>query len=295
MSEGQSARGFFRPLRALSSILDFGLVLPDYRYRNGQQVQRVPNARTTLYYAADVRRNSSARTATGLFCEGPHSKSFGTLGECGEMVAVKVRAGGLGALLGVPAKEVRDSTLSLTEIWGRDADLIAERMAEAPSTRERVTIFQQELARRVQRGLGYDPVAVAASNLIEQSGGRLRVSEIIERSGYSQRALLQKFDQGVGLTPKQQARVARIRATIARMADPSVLDWAELAVRSGYADQAHMIHEFRDLVGHPPVKFIERRQAFSPIGADASGQSALPGREQKLYQMLGMVSRWVGT
>lgn len=104
MSESQAARGFFRPSRALASVIDFGLVLPDYRYRDGREVQRVPTARTTIYYAADVRRNSSTRTVTGLFCEGPHSKSFGTLGECAEMVAVKVRAGGLGALLGIPSR-----------------------------------------------------------------------------------------------------------------------------------------------------------------------------------------------
>jgi AraC-like DNA-binding protein len=295
MTDQQAVRGFFRPGRALSALVDFGMFLPDYRYRDGREVQRVPTARTTLYFAADVRRNGSSRQISGLFCEGPHSKSFGTLGECGEMVAFKVRSGAIGTLLGVPAKEVRDMTLPLNEIWGREADLLAERMANARSVRERISLLQQELIRRVQVANGHDPVAIAASHLIEQSEGRLRVSEVIERSGYSQRALLQRFDQGVGLTPKQHARVTRIRATIARMGEPGVADWAELALRSGFSDQAHMIHEFRDLVGHPPAKFVAERKSFSPVGADASGQNALPGREQKLYQVLGMVSRWVGT
>lgn len=294
MSESHGMRGFFRPTRALNTVAEFGFVLPDYRYRDGREVQRVPTARTTLYYAADVRRNGSTRTVTGLFCEGPHSKLFGTLGESGEIVALKIRAGGIGALLGVPAKEVRDNTLSLSEIWGREADLLAERMASAGSVRERIMMLQQELTRRMQQLDRHDPVALAASDLIEQSDGRVRVSEIIERSGYSQRALLQKFDQGVGLTPKQQARVARIRATMARLAEPETVDWAELARSSGFSDQAHMIHEFRDLVGHPPAKFIAQRKSFSPVGAEASGQNALPGREQKLYQLVGMVSRWVG-
>jgi len=210
------------------------------------------------------------------------------------MVAFKVRAGAIGTLLGVPAKEIRDLTLPLNEIWGREADFLAERMAGASSVRERVMLLSQELQRRVQQ-TPHDPVVLAASSWIEQSEGRLRVREVIERSGYSQRALLQHFDQGVGLTPKQHARVTRIRATIARISNPEEIDWAELALRSGFSDQAHMIHEFRDLVGHPPAKFMSERSSFRPVGADASGQHAIPGREQKLYQMVGMVSRWIGS
>ena len=45
----------------------------------------------------------------GLFCEGPQSKSFQVTGQVGEIVGVKLRVGGVRALLGLPAKELRDS------------------------------------------------------------------------------------------------------------------------------------------------------------------------------------------
>jgi AraC-like DNA-binding protein len=295
MQEGGGSRGFFRPQRALSSVIDFGFVLPEYRYRDGRQVQRVPVTRTTLYYATDVRRHGSQSTITGLFCEGPHSRAFGTQGECGEMVAVKVRTGGAAALLGIPAKEIRNQTCSLEDLWGRDAALLADRMLNVATTAERVALLQQELVRRYQRHGGHDPVALTASNVIERSEGRLRVTDLIDRSGYSQRTFLQRFDQWVGLTPKQLARVVRMRATIARLACGWGADWAKLARQSGFADQAHMIHEFQALIGHSPSHFVEQRTAFSPVGAPASGRGVLPEREQRLYQVVGMVSRWVSS
>ena len=36
-------------------------------------------------------------------------------------------------------------------------------------------------------------------------------------------------------------------------------DWAAIARSAGYYDQAHLIGDFRDLVGLTPVAYLERR------------------------------------
>ncbi|HLK36825.1 MAG TPA: helix-turn-helix domain-containing protein [Polyangiaceae bacterium] len=288
-------RRFLRVRRELRPYVQFGFALPDYRRRGPRAVRRLPTARATIYFAVDVRGPSLGfRQVTGVFCEGPHSKGFRVAHECAEMVAVKVRAGGLSALLGVAAKDLRDATVSLEDVWGRDALRLAERLAEATSAEERFEKLQAELVRRVSAGPRGESVALELCRSIEsdESMCRARVRHVVERSGYCHRSVLERFDQSVGLTPKQHARVTRLRGAAARLA-ASPGRFAAVAAASGYYDQAHMIHEFQALVGLPPGKFVELRRTFSPMGSPASGRGAVPRREQALYQSLGLVSRWV--
>lgn len=287
------SRRFFRPGEELGAFVQFGFAFSDYRARGDREVRRVPTARATLYYAADVTQASSGRSVTGLFCEGPHSTGFEVKHDCGEMIAMKVRSGGLRALLGVPAIEVRDSTVPLEEFWGVDAAMLAEQMASASGSEERVSILRRHLVMRSRQCAGRDRVASALSSLIERRRGDISVRALVARSGYSQRAVLQKFDECVGLTPKQHARLTRLRAVIARLGEGPTARWADLALEYGFCDQPHMTHEFRSLVGLPPTRFIADRSAFSPVGGPAFGQHAVPSTEQRLYRSLGIVSDWV--
>ena len=57
-----------------------------------------------------------------------------------------------------------------------------------------------------------------------------------------------------GYGPKTLARILRMRRALdlARAGAPL----AEVAVRSGYADQAHLTREVRDLAGVPPTRLL---------------------------------------
>ena len=144
-----SAR-FFRADRRLDGHVQFGFVLPEYRPRCGRPVRRLPTARAAVYYAADVKHGTTGRLTTGLFCEGPHSRGFDIASESGEIVGLKIRAGALQALLGVPAKELRDATLPMEELWGRSAAVVTEQLSAAPNPTARARILQSELIRRCQ-------------------------------------------------------------------------------------------------------------------------------------------------
>jgi AraC-like DNA-binding protein len=284
---------FFEAIPELEQAIEFGFVFPSYRRRGAAEIRRVPTARASIYYAANVVTGPGAAPVTGMFCEGPHSRAFTVTSESGELVGVKVAPGGLRALLAIPARKMRDHTIPLEQLWGKPAIELGERMQAAASTAERVALLQHALAVR-WRAAGEHPVAVTVARMIEECAGRTTVRELCERAGYGQRSMLQRFDDGVGLTPKQCIRLARLRAAIVRVAERPGGDGAELAVACGYCDQAHMIHEFRDLVGVPPAAFRKDPSRFSPLGAPAHGREALPNREQRIYRTVGMVSRWLG-
>ncbi|MEU5830475.1 helix-turn-helix domain-containing protein, partial [Micromonospora tulbaghiae] len=72
--------------------------------------------------------------------------------------------------------------------------------------------------------------------------------------GLGPRALHRRSRALFGYGPKTLARILRMRRALdlARTGAPL----AEVAVRSGYADQAHLTREVRELAGVPPTRLL---------------------------------------
>jgi methylphosphotriester-DNA--protein-cysteine methyltransferase len=64
------------------------------------------------------------------------------------------------------------------------------------------------------------------------------------------------------LTPKTFSRVQRFQSALRHVHGDASLDLADLAVSSGYYDEAHLIHEFNRLAGMPPSALLARRTEF---------------------------------
>lgn len=89
---------------------------------------------------------------------------------------------------------------------------------------------------------------------IMKTDGNIRISEIVDSSPMSERHLQRQFKKLVGLTPKEFARIRRIRATVIQTMleeqNPS-----EAIYKSGYFDRPHYNHEFSLIVGKNPSSF----------------------------------------
>jgi AraC-like DNA-binding protein len=87
-------------------------------------------------------------------------------------------------------------------------------------------------------------------------GGEVRVESVADRLGVTARHLRRAFTENVGIGPKEFARTVRLQRAV-RMAAISC-DWARIAADAGYYDQAHLIADFRQLVGLTPGAFFKR-------------------------------------
>jgi AraC-like DNA-binding protein len=96
---------------------------------------------------------------------------------------------------------------------------------------------------------GHDPVAGHEPVAYPESVAGL--SDIL---GLSERQLRRRFDTAVGYGPKTLHRVLRFRRVLAQLSQTGpATDLADLAVRAGYADQAHLTRETTRLAGRPPA------------------------------------------
>lgn len=93
-----------------------------------------------------------------------------------------------------------------------------------------------------------------AVRIIVESRGSLKIGDLALRLGFSERQVLRMFREEVGLTPKQFARICRVRAA-ALDALKGHSNWGTIAAERGFADQAHLTHEFQELFGITPSQF----------------------------------------
>jgi AraC-like DNA-binding protein len=76
--------------------------------------------------------------------------------------------------------------------------------------------------------------------------------------------LRRRFLDLVGITPKMFARVIRFQHVVVRASRADDVSWSALAADFGYADQSHLIADFRELAGTTPVPFLLSRRTASP-------------------------------
>jgi transcriptional regulator GlxA family with amidase domain len=85
--------------------------------------------------------------------------------------------------------------------------------------------------------------------------------------GWSHRRLIARFRDQIGLTPKLLARIIRFDHAVTALRASPVRGLAELAFECGYADQAHLNREFRELAGTSPTEFRAARLDSGAIAA----------------------------
>jgi AraC-like DNA-binding protein len=108
----------------------------------------------------------------------------------------------------------------------------------------------------VSRRVDLDAAVMRAVFAIVHAQGQVAIGRLAQECGLSERHLRRRFVAAVGLSPKALARIRRLRASLVEaLADPQGR-WVELAAACGYADQAHLVREYRRLSGLAPEAFL---------------------------------------
>lgn len=174
-------------------------------------------------------------------------------------VGVHFKAGGVHPFLGVSASELRDLDVPLDALWGTKATELRDRLLEARTREARFHLLEQALLSQIPRLLTPHPAVALALEEFQDAPGKTRVKEVSERTGLSQRRFIELFRREVGLTPKLFCRIQRFQEVIRLVGSGRGAEWAEVALRCGYYDQAHFIHDFQNFSGTTPTDYVAHR------------------------------------
>jgi len=171
--------------------------------------------------------------------------------------AIGVRLAPLGAykLLGPALSEIGGSMLvAVEEIVGAGARQLSEQVLSARTWVERGRLLDAFLLDLATHGPQPSPEVSHAWHLLMRSGGKSTISGIARHVGWSHKHLITRFKQQVGVAPHMAARLVRF-STVWQHIDHEQT-WARIAAESGYADQSHLIREFRHFTGTTPGALV---------------------------------------
>lgn len=236
--------------------------------------RELPSSRITLIlsFCEPIRLTPSRGVAPATFTSfaaGLHDGPVVTE-HAGAQHGMEVGLSPLGAhaLLGVPPGELGNAVVCLDDLLGPLARRLTERLALAPGWAARCAVLDEVLAARAGRGPLPSPAVAHVWQRLTESAGGIPIRQLCAEVGWSRRHLAARFREQVGLPPKVMARVLRFERAHALLLAPARPPLAELAMRCGYADQAHLNREFRALAGCTPTQLL---QAALPDGAGTSG------------------------
>jgi AraC-like DNA-binding protein len=194
-------------------------------------------------------------TSLDSFLAGLHTRPTTVTGERA-FSCLELRLTPIGArrLLGLPLHELANGTHALAELLPGARTLTA-RVREAQTWDERFDLLEVFLTERLAEAPPAPREVDWAWRQLVSSGGRVRVRALAGDLGWSPRRLIDRFRDHVGLPPKAAARVIRFDRAVSalRSGTPRV---AEVAAACGYADQAHLGRELRELGGVTPGQLI---------------------------------------
>ncbi|MEV4275478.1 AraC family transcriptional regulator [Actinoplanes xinjiangensis] len=172
-------------------------------------------------------------------------------------VQVAVRPEGCRALLGLPAAEVANLDVDAAAVFGEPfVGEVRERLSEAPDWAARFAVLDRALGGRLRDTAGPAPVT-HAFHLVNDG---VPVAEAAERIGWSGRHLTDRFRAELGIRPKEAARIARFDR--ARRAIRPGVRLADVAAAHGYADQSHLVRDFRSFAGCAPSRWLADEFGF---------------------------------
>jgi AraC-like DNA-binding protein len=166
------------------------------------------------------------------------------------------------ALLGLPMDEIAGRTVDAADILG-PRDTLAEELSDLGDWPSRFALLDRALLRRLERTRPPSSEVLWAWEQLARGHGRVPVGELTAELGWSRRRIAAHFREEVGLAPKTAARLLRFeraKTLLDRFDRPSL---ADVALESGFYDQAHLSNEFRRISGVTPATYLGEREQIS--------------------------------
>ena len=180
---------------------------------------------------------------------------FRTLTGDGHVLGAAFHPGGFRPLLKSSVGALSDTVRPGADVLGRDARAAAAAILRGDDADSMVATIEGYLLSTEPEP---DPAARQATGLVSLAGEHaaiVRAEQLADHGGLSLRSLQRLFTEYVGIGPKWVIQRSRILEAAATAHAGGPVDWADLAQRLGFSDQAHLTRVFTQVVGTPPATY----------------------------------------
>jgi AraC-like DNA-binding protein len=168
---------------------------------------------------------------------------------------IKFRPGGFRPFLGKPAATLNDRIIPIDTVFGSEGARWESAMLSLKEEETQIETASVFLRARLPEA--DENVALAARLVALTLDDReiRSVSDLTRCTKMGTRSLQRLFRDYVGASPKWVIRRYRLHELVERLKAGEALDGAQMALDLGYSDQAHLINDFRSIVGYSPSRY----------------------------------------
>lgn len=186
-----------------------------------------------------------------------------------EMIVVVFYPHTINMFLNTPVSAFYNKEISGYDINDRQLNELAKQVFECEVNDHCINLIEKWLLSRLSIR-SYDTIyrTDRMNAAIEQlcHTPQILVTELSSNCCLSKKQFEREFYLHVGMNPKEYSRIIRFQKTLKQMqCQQEIINQADLAYANGYADQSHMIREFKRLCGYTPLSLFEVSTPYSDL------------------------------
>jgi AraC-like DNA-binding protein len=159
-------------------------------------------------------------------------------------------------LTGLPMEELTDSAIDAVSLFGRDAEVMLDRLRHACGFRECIGIAEGFVTSRLPRVRSWNAIDDAAREI--RLYGRADLAVALRDSGLSARQFERRFLTAVGMPAATYLRIGRFHHALERKERAPHVRWIDVAAEFGYYDQSHLARDAKALGGDAASRLLQQ-------------------------------------
>jgi AraC-like DNA-binding protein len=162
------------------------------------------------------------------------------------------------SLFGATAPAAVNNIVPLERLLGTEAASLRAQLLATHSVEQHFATLEEMLLARRATATPVPPFVWEAVTEIERTHGRIAITTLHESLGMSRKHLTVSFGRAMGMSPKRYALTRRFIWTLSHLQTGQPIEWSTLAADAGYADQSHLVRDFRRVGAASPREYVRR-------------------------------------
>lgn len=235
-----------------------------YRFREAKELRLVPDGCIDLFFDYDDGKMQGWARGT------PIEYKVETRQECHDVFGVRFMPGVQPQLLNVTMKELFDRCVLLESILSDDRSWL-KALSKETDFYQRIRVFLDaytKAERKREKPYGKGELVLSVKQMVYDSDGKIKVCELGERTGYSERYINKVFIEKMGFSPKTFCKIIQFQRALEFLNYGAPDKMTDAAVVLGYYDQPQFIRDFTRYAGMTPksyLKLVEGKQYQAKI------------------------------
>ena len=174
-----------------------------------------------------------------------------------EILIVVFHPYGFFRLSGLPADEVKGQIIDAHLLCGNQISSLADNLKAALSYTHSILTIEAYFAELFKIPANNSDQLWQVVQSIVQIKGQTTVKELTNLTGHSERKLERLFQASIGISPGKYLQIVRLHHFLSLVRSKKEIESLTIVgLESGYYDQAHLIHHFKQTTGLTPTQYL---------------------------------------